>query len=84
MSRTREELGDLVLRAFDALDSESEERAEVEDAVLLLEMKDDDPEYGLITRIRMFSTSERPVIQRGIIDMAQESEDWSMEEDPEE
>jgi hypothetical protein len=94
MARTRAEIGELIGKIFDRLDHLSA-NAEIVDALLLVEIRDNDdtikiddntPEGRDIpaTMVMVEGTTDRVVVQAGIIDFAKELLYTRAEEDDEE
>jgi len=66
--RTRAELGELVVNIFDRLNTEFDGKLEVNDALLLIEATD--PSDDRATVVLLECTSDRVVIQSGILEFA--------------
>lgn len=77
MGRERAEVGELVARAYDRFESQFEGRAEIFDAVLLVEISDpedtvtdDNGREVPATIVMLECTSDRVIVQSGIVEFA--------------
>jgi len=77
--RTPAEIGELVAKIFDRLDSQFDGKAKIEDAVLIVEVVDEEDTVTLndgtdrevpATIVLLECTSDRLVVQSGIIEFA--------------
>jgi hypothetical protein len=75
--RSRAEIGELIAKIYDRLDSQFNGKVEIADAVLLVELTDnddlvtyDDGREVPATIVLLESTSDRVIVQGGIIEFA--------------
>jgi len=79
MARSQQEVAELVMKVFDRLDSQFEGRAQVEDAMILVELSDPDDTVTLedgsevpASVVILECTTDRLVVQAGIMKFADE------------
>lgn len=79
MARTQQEVAELVMKIFDRLSYQFDGKAQVEDAIILVELSDPDDTVTLengrevpASIVILESTSDRLVVQAGIMKFAQE------------
>lgn len=82
MPRSRQEIGELVAKLFDRLDAQFDGEVEINDALLLVELTDPGDVIELndstgrevpATIVALESTSDRLVIQAGIMEFARDT-----------
>lgn len=79
MAVTREQVAELVMKVFDRLEEEEFKGCVVEDAVILVELSDQEDKIDLggrlvpATVILLECTSDRATVQAGIMDFAQKA-----------
>jgi len=81
MPRDRAEIGELIAKIYDRLDDQFEGKAKIEDAVLIVEVSDDEDTVTLddgtgrevpATIVLLECTSDRLIVQAGILEFARE------------